>query len=117
MMRDMAQIIPGTSTPVRRSALWIGLGVPTAILGTMVLAASVYAALTHATYGAGDTDPSVVLAWFGWILVVAGAGMLGLGAFYLAEHADRAAGFRFGRLVIPRTSDDDELDRTDLVDD
>lgn len=77
--------------PVRRSAPFLAWGALLVILAVPLLLASAYAGLT-VTDGYGQTDPSVPLAWFGWVALAAGAGLFSLGLLRFADHADRRAG-------------------------
>lgn len=86
----MTQQAATVATPVQSGAGWLGAGIPVTIVGGAVLLASAYAGLTHPDGGGS----SIGLAWLGWLAVLGGSAMIGVGVFYLAQHADRAAGYR-----------------------
>lgn len=77
--------------PVRRSAPFLAWGAFLVTLAVPLLLASAYAGLTVID-GYGQTDPSVPLAWIGWIALPTGAGLFSLGLLRFADHADRSAG-------------------------
>ena len=58
-----------------------------------MLGAAVYTGLRRPN----DLAPSAPLALLGWVLVIVGAVLVGLGVHRLVQHADRAAGVRFVR--------------------
>lgn len=84
---------PVYETKARPAATPLAIGIAISLVGWPVLGAAVYTGLRRPN----DLAPSAPLALLGWVLVIVGAVLVGLGVHRLVQHADRAAGVRFVR--------------------
>ena len=81
-------------TKPRHSALFVGWGVLLCLLGWPILAAAGF--MSARLWGTEEQSGGAVpLALLGWGCVIVGAILAAVGAYRLAQHADRAAGVRF----------------------
>jgi len=105
-MTPQPDLVP---TAVQPGAGWLGAGIPVTIVGVMTLLTAGFETLTHPDGG----GPGTTLAWLGWLAVLGGSCLLGVGAFHLAQHADRAAGYKVRSYawptLPPAVSPDDEV--------
>jgi hypothetical protein len=97
--------MPLYETKAQPAAPFVASGAILSLVGWPVLGAAWYFGVTHPNTVdmGGDSGPSEPLAVLGWALVLAGAVLIGIGVYRLAQHADRAAGVRFTRDAQART--------------
>lgn len=76
------------------AAPFVTIGLMMTLVGWPVLGAAWYFGIGALAGRAGPSEP---LAFLGWVLVLGGAAVLGVGVHRLVQHADRAAGVRFTR--------------------
>ncbi len=79
-------------TKPRAAAPFIAFGVGLSLAGVPLLLASAYAEITASSTRAIDEHPGMPFAVVGWVCVALGIAFAVVGAYRLAQHADRAAG-------------------------